>query len=29
MATMRHAGFTDVRRNVELGIFSEYTGRKP
>jgi demethylmenaquinone methyltransferase/2-methoxy-6-polyprenyl-1,4-benzoquinol methylase len=26
---IRAAGFTDVRRHVELGIFSEYTGRKP
>lgn len=26
---MRRAGFTDVRRHVELGIFSEYVGRKP
>jgi len=29
MAALRHAGFTDVKRVVELGIFSEYTGRKP
>jgi len=29
LAAMRSAGFTDVRRHVELGIFSEYTGRKP
>jgi demethylmenaquinone methyltransferase / 2-methoxy-6-polyprenyl-1,4-benzoquinol methylase len=27
MAAMRAAGFTDVKRHVELGIFSEYTGR--
>lgn len=26
---MRAAGFADVHRHVELGIFSEYTGRKP
>ena len=26
---MRAAGFVDVRRHVELGIFSEYVGRKP
>jgi demethylmenaquinone methyltransferase/2-methoxy-6-polyprenyl-1,4-benzoquinol methylase len=26
---LRDAGFTDVRRHVELGVFSEYTGRKP
>lgn len=26
---MRDAGFRDVRRHVELGIFSEYTGIKP
>ena len=25
----QHAGFVDVRRNVELGIFPEYTARKP
>ena len=25
----RQAGFADVKRVVELGIFSEYTGRKP
>jgi len=25
---MAYAGFADVKRNVELGIFSEYTGRK-
>lgn len=29
LAALRQAGFTDVRRVVELGIFSEYTGRKP
>jgi demethylmenaquinone methyltransferase / 2-methoxy-6-polyprenyl-1,4-benzoquinol methylase len=29
MAAMTAAGFVDVRRHVELGIFSEYTGRKP
>jgi demethylmenaquinone methyltransferase/2-methoxy-6-polyprenyl-1,4-benzoquinol methylase len=28
IAALRHAGFTDVKRGVELGIFSEYTGRK-
>jgi len=28
MATLRQAGFADVRRTVELGVFSEYTGRK-
>jgi demethylmenaquinone methyltransferase/2-methoxy-6-polyprenyl-1,4-benzoquinol methylase len=27
-AAMAGAGFVDVRRHVELGIFSEYTGRK-
>jgi demethylmenaquinone methyltransferase/2-methoxy-6-polyprenyl-1,4-benzoquinol methylase len=26
---MRAAGFTDVSRNVVLGIFSEYVGSKP
>ena len=26
---MRRAGFTDVRRGVQLGIFSEYVGRAP
>jgi demethylmenaquinone methyltransferase/2-methoxy-6-polyprenyl-1,4-benzoquinol methylase len=29
MAAMREAGFVDVKRRVELGVFSEYTGRKP
>lgn len=29
MHAMRSAGFEDVKRHVELGIFSEYTGRKP
>jgi demethylmenaquinone methyltransferase/2-methoxy-6-polyprenyl-1,4-benzoquinol methylase len=29
MAAMREAGFADVKRRVELGVFSEYTGRKP
>lgn len=28
LQTLRHAGFEDVKRVVELGIFSEYTGRK-
>lgn len=28
-AALRHAGFEDVKRIVEVGIFSEYTGRKP
>jgi demethylmenaquinone methyltransferase/2-methoxy-6-polyprenyl-1,4-benzoquinol methylase len=28
MQAMRDAGFVDVKRYVELGIFSEYTGRK-
>jgi demethylmenaquinone methyltransferase/2-methoxy-6-polyprenyl-1,4-benzoquinol methylase len=28
MDAMRAAGFRDVSRHVELGIFSEYTGRK-
>lgn len=26
---LRRAGFADVRREVSLGVFSEYTGRKP
>jgi demethylmenaquinone methyltransferase/2-methoxy-6-polyprenyl-1,4-benzoquinol methylase len=26
---MRRAGFAQVGRYVELGIFSEYTARKP
>ena len=25
---LRAAGFTDVARHVEIGMFSEYTGRK-
>jgi hypothetical protein len=29
MEAMRAAGFSDVRRVVPLGIFSEYTGTKP
>lgn len=29
MAALREAGFVDVRRHVELGIFSEYVCRKP
>jgi len=29
MTALRQAGFTDARRYVEVGIFSEYTGRKP
>jgi demethylmenaquinone methyltransferase/2-methoxy-6-polyprenyl-1,4-benzoquinol methylase len=28
LAAMSDAGFRDVRRHVELGIFSEYTGYK-
>jgi demethylmenaquinone methyltransferase/2-methoxy-6-polyprenyl-1,4-benzoquinol methylase len=29
LATLAHAGFRDVGRTVELGIFSEYRGTKP
>jgi demethylmenaquinone methyltransferase/2-methoxy-6-polyprenyl-1,4-benzoquinol methylase len=29
MQALRNAGFTDVKRHVELGIFSEYTATKP
>lgn len=29
MQALRDAGFTDVQRHVELGIFSEYTARRP
>jgi demethylmenaquinone methyltransferase/2-methoxy-6-polyprenyl-1,4-benzoquinol methylase len=29
MAAIREAGFVDVHRHVELGIFSEYCARKP
>jgi len=29
MAALSQAGFTDVRRHVELGVFSEYTATKP
>ena len=29
LAALRRAGFSDVERFVEIGIFSEYTGRKP
>lgn len=29
MQALRAAGFAEVRRHVELGIFSEYTARKP
>lgn len=28
MDAMREAGFTDVQRNVEMGIFSEYSGAR-
>jgi demethylmenaquinone methyltransferase/2-methoxy-6-polyprenyl-1,4-benzoquinol methylase len=29
VAALQRAGFVDVKRHVELGIFSEYTARKP
>jgi demethylmenaquinone methyltransferase/2-methoxy-6-polyprenyl-1,4-benzoquinol methylase len=29
LQALRNAGFTDVKRHVELGIFSEYSGRRP
>jgi len=29
LEALRHAGFEDVKRFVEAGIFSEYTARKP
>jgi demethylmenaquinone methyltransferase/2-methoxy-6-polyprenyl-1,4-benzoquinol methylase len=29
MAALREAGFVDVSRTVSLGIFSEYTARRP
>jgi demethylmenaquinone methyltransferase / 2-methoxy-6-polyprenyl-1,4-benzoquinol methylase len=29
MAAIENAGFVDVRRDVELGVFSAYCGRKP
>jgi len=29
LAALAAAGFTDVKRHTELGIFSEYTARKP
>jgi demethylmenaquinone methyltransferase/2-methoxy-6-polyprenyl-1,4-benzoquinol methylase len=29
LQALQHAGFTAVRRHVELGIFSEYTARAP
>lgn len=29
MSAQRESGFADVQRNVELGIFSEYTATKP
>lgn len=29
MAAIRAAGFHEVRRHVELGVFSEYGARKP
>jgi demethylmenaquinone methyltransferase / 2-methoxy-6-polyprenyl-1,4-benzoquinol methylase len=29
VAAMREAGFIDVYRRVEMGIFSEYCARKP
>jgi demethylmenaquinone methyltransferase/2-methoxy-6-polyprenyl-1,4-benzoquinol methylase len=29
LAAIRSVGFIDVKRHVELGIFSEYCARKP
>jgi hypothetical protein len=29
MEALANAGFTDVKRHVELGVFSEYTATKP
>jgi demethylmenaquinone methyltransferase / 2-methoxy-6-polyprenyl-1,4-benzoquinol methylase len=29
LAAIREAGFVEVARNVEMGIFSEYCARKP
>ena len=29
MAAIRDAGFVEVQRTVSLGIFSEYSARKP
>jgi demethylmenaquinone methyltransferase/2-methoxy-6-polyprenyl-1,4-benzoquinol methylase len=29
LAALQRAGFTQVKRHVELGIFSEYTAIKP
>ncbi len=29
LAAIRDAGFVEVSRHVELGIFSEYCARKP
>ncbi|HTB30260.1 MAG TPA: class I SAM-dependent methyltransferase, partial [Steroidobacteraceae bacterium] len=29
LSAMREAGFVDAVRHVDLGIFSEYCGRKP
>lgn len=29
LSALRQAGFEDVKRHVELGIFSEYQGRRP
>lgn len=29
LSAMREAGFRNVDRNVELGVFSEYTGQRP
>ena len=29
LEALRAAGFTDVKRHVELGIFSEYTAVRP
>jgi len=29
MDTLRRAGFVDVARHVSLGMFAEYTARKP
>ena len=29
LKALNEAGFTDVKRHVELGIFSEYSARRP
>jgi hypothetical protein len=29
LGTLREAGFTDVRRETSMALFSEYSGQRP